>query len=321
MILLARAITQRFSNPTNNCLRTSFNTINQEIIQGDKVNIQSKNSRNDGRNIRRSYVQEEIIKGNNVQNDAGNIQRTIRTTSSGTTINVQCYNCSEKGHYARNCPKPRVRDSKYFMEQMLLAKQDEARVILIDEQKDFLFDDESRTKEIEELSANICLMVRIQPTNFDSNKGPSYDSAFLSKVQTPSTSYVNPLFAKETQEQKYLKQPKIINNIIVDDQIDSNIIYGEPNGDVNSGSVKYDNNVQESYALEQLARNAYKEAEKQQIIAKKVQQQNTMLTKQLESYKEKVRVFEKTKGNNSTYFNEYIEADQKAKRFEQESKS
>ncbi|GJX42494.1 hypothetical protein Tco_0257484 [Tanacetum coccineum] len=131
-------------------------------------------------------------------------------------------------------------------------------------------------------------MARIQPANFDSDEGPSYDSAFLSKVQTPSTSYVNPLFAKETQEQKYLKQPKIINNTIGDDQIDSNIISDEPNGEVNSGSVEYDNKVQESYALEQLARNAYKEAEKQQIIAKKVQQQNIMLTKQLKLYKEKV---------------------------------
>ncbi|GJT56512.1 hypothetical protein Tco_0991566 [Tanacetum coccineum] len=60
-----------------------------------------------------------------------------------------------KGHYARNCPKPRVRDSKYFMEQMLLAKQDEAGVILTDEQNDFLFADASRMEEIEELSANI----------------------------------------------------------------------------------------------------------------------------------------------------------------------
>nr|GEX27420.1 hypothetical protein [Tanacetum cinerariifolium]GEX28993.1 hypothetical protein [Tanacetum cinerariifolium] len=77
------------------------------------------------------------------------------------------------------------------------------------------------------------------------------------------------LFAKDIQEQKYLKQPKIINKTIGDDQIDRNIMFDEQNEDVNSVSVEYDNNVQESYALEQLARNAYKEAEKQQIIAKK----------------------------------------------------
>ncbi|GJW96743.1 hypothetical protein Tco_0178551 [Tanacetum coccineum] len=77
MILLARAITQNFSNPTNNRLYTSSNTRNQAIVQGDRVNIQSKNSGNDGRNTRRSYVQEEVIESNNVQNDAGNIQRTL----------------------------------------------------------------------------------------------------------------------------------------------------------------------------------------------------------------------------------------------------
>ncbi|GKC61066.1 retrovirus-related pol polyprotein from transposon TNT 1-94, partial [Tanacetum coccineum] len=260
MILLPRAITQRFFNPTNNRLRTSSNTRNQAIVQADRVQIQSRNSGNDGRNTRRLYVQEEVIEGTNVQNDVGNTQRTLRTTSSGTATNVQCYNCSEKGHFARNCPKPRM-------------------------------------EEIEKLSANICLMARIQPTNFDSDEGPSYDSAFLSE------------------------QPKIINNTIGDDQIDSNIIFDEPNEDFNNGSVEYDNNVQESYELEQLARNAFKEAEKQQIIAKKVQQQNTVLTKQLESYKKKVRVFEMTKGNNTTYFNEYIEADRKARRFKKESQS
>ncbi|GJY62145.1 retrovirus-related pol polyprotein from transposon TNT 1-94 [Tanacetum coccineum] len=129
--------------------------------------------------------------------------------------------------------------------------------------------------------------MRIQLANIDSDAGPSYDSAFLTKVQKPSTSYVNSLFAKDNQEQKYPKQPKIINDTIGDDQINSNIIFDEPNVDVNSGSVEYDNNVQASYELEQLARNAYKEAEKQQINASKVKQQNKVLTQLLELYKEK----------------------------------
>ncbi|GJR17617.1 integrase, catalytic region, zinc finger, CCHC-type containing protein [Tanacetum coccineum] len=151
MLLLAKAITQNFSNPTNNRLRASSNTRNQAIIQGDIVNIQSRNSGNTGRNNKRAYVQEEVVEGMNAQNETGNVQRTLRTPSSGNTLTVQCYNYSGKGHYARNCPKPRVRDSKYFMEQMLLAKQDEAGVILTDGQNDFLFADASRMEEIEDL--------------------------------------------------------------------------------------------------------------------------------------------------------------------------
>ncbi|GJZ80958.1 gag-pol polyprotein [Tanacetum coccineum] len=198
MNLLARAITERFSNPTNNRLRTSSNTRNQAIVQGDR--------------------------------------RTLRTTSSGTAANVQCYNCCEKGHYASNCTKPRVQDSKYFMEQMLLAKQDEAGVILTDEHNNFLFVDASQMEEIKELN-------------------------------------------------------------------------------VNSGTVEYDNKVHESYALEQLARNAYKEAEKQQKFSQKVQQQNKVLTKQLESYKEKVQSILKRRmsENEDKYHETVIDIEARAK--------
>ncbi|GJT51971.1 retrovirus-related pol polyprotein from transposon TNT 1-94 [Tanacetum coccineum] len=312
MLLLARAITQNFSTPTNNRLRTSSNTRNQAIIQGDRVNIQSRNSGNTGRNNRRAYVQEEIVEGSNAPNETGNVQRTLRTSSSGNTSTVQCYNCSGKGHYARNCPKPRVRDSKYFMEQMLLAKQDEAGVILTDEQNDFLFADASRMEEIEELSANICLMARIQPADNTSDAGPSYDSAFISEVQFSSNN--------ENEEQIYPTHTKIINSTIGDDQIDSDIIFDSPNRNVNSGSIEKDTHVPDLCALEQLARNAYQEAEKQQIFAQKVQKQNMTLTSQLELYKERVRILENINGDNN-YLNEFLEADKRAKHFSQQAQS
>nr|GFD16228.1 hypothetical protein [Tanacetum cinerariifolium] len=70
MLLLARAITQNFFNLTNNRVHTSSNIINQEVIQGDRVNIQSKNSGNAGRNNRRAYVQEEVVEGSN---ETGNV--------------------------------------------------------------------------------------------------------------------------------------------------------------------------------------------------------------------------------------------------------
>ncbi|GJZ62290.1 hypothetical protein Tco_0618427 [Tanacetum coccineum] len=71
MLLLAKAITQNFSNLTNNRLHASSNTINQAIIQGDRVNIQSKNSGNTGRNGRRAYVQEEVVEGMNALKETG----------------------------------------------------------------------------------------------------------------------------------------------------------------------------------------------------------------------------------------------------------
>ncbi|GKA21144.1 reverse transcriptase domain-containing protein [Tanacetum coccineum] len=140
--------------------------------------------------------------------------------------------------------------------------------------------DASRMEEIEELSANICLMARIQPVDNTSDAGPSYDSAFVSEVQSSSI--------KDNQEQ--------------------------------IGSVEKDTHVTDLYALEQLARNAYKEAEKQQLFAQKVQQQNTTLTSQLELYKERVRVLENIKGDNN-YLNEFLEADRQAKHFNQQAKS
>ncbi|GKG05824.1 hypothetical protein Tco_0325910, partial [Tanacetum coccineum] len=71
MLLLAKAITQNFSNPTNNRLRVSSNTRNQVVVQGERVNIQSRNSGNVGRNNRRAYVQGEVVEGMNATNDVG----------------------------------------------------------------------------------------------------------------------------------------------------------------------------------------------------------------------------------------------------------
>ncbi|GJU52819.1 hypothetical protein Tco_1226533, partial [Tanacetum coccineum] len=206
MLLLAKAITQNFSNPTNNRLRASSNTRNQAVVQGDRVNIKSKNFGNVGRNNRRAYVQEEVVERMNATNETANVQRI-----------------------------PRVRDSKYFMEEMLLAKQDEAGVILTDKQNDFLFDDASKMEEIKELSANICLMARIQPADQDSDDEPSYESAFVSKVQSSSIN--------ENDEPMYPTHTKIINSTIDDDQINSNIQFDSVKGNVNSGSVEKDTHV------------------------------------------------------------------------------
>ncbi|GJX61821.1 hypothetical protein Tco_0294721 [Tanacetum coccineum] len=215
MLLLAKAITQNFSNPTKKRLRALSNTRNQAVVQGDRVNIQSRNYGNVGRNNRRAYVQEEVVEGMNATNETANVQRIVRTPTPGTTSMGQCYSCGGKGHYARNYPKPRVHDSKM--------------------------------EDIEELSANICLMPRIQPADQNSDDEPSYESAFVSEVQSSSIN--------ENDEQMYPNHTKIINSIINEDQINSNIKFDSVKGNVNSGNVEKDTHVYDQCALETLARN------------------------------------------------------------------
>ncbi|GKB92587.1 hypothetical protein Tco_0964859, partial [Tanacetum coccineum] len=121
-------------------------------------------------------------------------------------------------------------------------------------------------------------MARIQPADQNSDDEPSYESAFISEVQSSSIN--------ENVEQMYPTHTKIINSTIDDDQINRNIQFDFVKGNVNSGSVEKDTHVHDLCALETLARNAYEEAAKQQRFAQKVQQQNMTLTSQIEMYKE-----------------------------------
>nr|GEV97843.1 hypothetical protein [Tanacetum cinerariifolium] len=65
---------------------------------------------------------------------------------------IQCYNCKEFRHVARECQKPkRVKDAAYHREKMLLCKQKEAGIQLNAEQADWKDDtnDESDDQELE----------------------------------------------------------------------------------------------------------------------------------------------------------------------------
>ncbi|GKG28680.1 retrovirus-related pol polyprotein from transposon TNT 1-94, partial [Tanacetum coccineum] len=119
-------------------------------------------------------------------NDESNqiVQRALRTESNPGKANFQCYNCNEKGHYARDCPKPRVRNAKYYREQMLLAMKDEAGSNLNYEENDFMLDNSFGDETLEELTAAVIMMARIQPANDNGVNKPNYDAKAVSEVNS-----------------------------------------------------------------------------------------------------------------------------------------
>ncbi|GJX62202.1 hypothetical protein Tco_0295102 [Tanacetum coccineum] len=142
MMLLARAISQKFSTPTNNLLRISSNTRNQAVVQDDRVDIQTKNA---------GY-------GGNANKNAGKQNRN----------------------------------------QMMTAIR--------------LFSGE---ETMEELTAAVILMARIQPADGNTENVPSYDAKAVSEVyasskvhdQMTGLGYKNP----ECLKKVIAAQPKMYN--------------------------------------------------------------------------------------------------------------
>ncbi|GKB30427.1 hypothetical protein Tco_0869828 [Tanacetum coccineum] len=84
MILLARAISQKFSSPTNNHLYVSSNTKNQAMVQDGRVNIQTKNAAKEGESL--DYVHERLTTLMNIM-DCNNVHPIP------VAINTKFLNC------------------------------------------------------------------------------------------------------------------------------------------------------------------------------------------------------------------------------------
>nr|GFC02191.1 hypothetical protein [Tanacetum cinerariifolium] len=75
---------------------------------------------------------------------------------------IQCFNCKEYRHFAKECRKPkRVKDFVYHKDKMLLCKQAEQGVPLQAEQYDWLADMDEEVDE-QELEAHYSYMAKIQ---------------------------------------------------------------------------------------------------------------------------------------------------------------
>nr|GEU78180.1 hypothetical protein [Tanacetum cinerariifolium] len=193
---------QDIYKPTNNNLRTSSNLRNKNV----DTNPRYKNDNQSGK--------------------FGN-QRTVNVVGARENVGspvvqqfrIQCFNCKEFRHLAKECRKPkRVKDSAYHKEKMLLCKQAEKGVPLQDEQYDWLKDTDEEINE-QELEAHYNYMAKILevPT---AESGT--DSEPLEQVKNDAGYNV---FANDLQ---HSEQSESISNTCLVETDDSNVIPDSP---------------------------------------------------------------------------------------------
>ncbi|GJS14030.1 retrovirus-related pol polyprotein from transposon TNT 1-94 [Tanacetum coccineum] len=243
--------------PTNNNLRTSSNTRNKNV----DTTLRYKNDNQSGQ-----------FGNQRIMTVAG-----ARETVGGQVVQqsgIQCFNCKEFGHFAKECRKPkRVKDSTYHKEKMLLCKQAEKGVPLQAEQSDWLADTDEEIDE-QELEAHYSYMAKIQevPT---ADSGT--DSEPLEQVQY-DTGYN--VFANEIQ---HSEQSESISNTCVVETGDSNVIPDSP--DMCDNDIQNDQNDvecdDERVALANLIANLKLDVDENKKIQKQLKKANTTLAHEL----------------------------------------
>nr|GEZ18592.1 hypothetical protein [Tanacetum cinerariifolium] len=135
---------KKIYKPTNNNLITSSNSRNKNVDTTPRY----KNNNQPGQ-----FRNQRMV---NVAGTRENLGSLVVQQ-----IRIQCFNCKEFRHFAKECRKPkRVKDSVYHKEKMLMCKQAKQGVPLQAEKYDWLADTDEEIDE-HELEAHYSYMAKI----------------------------------------------------------------------------------------------------------------------------------------------------------------
>nr|GEU99080.1 hypothetical protein [Tanacetum cinerariifolium] len=213
-----------------NCLQPAWR---KYVIMDGRVDIQTKNvgyggntNKNAGRN------RNQVFNARNTSDESNQIVQCVpRTDSTPGKANVQCYNCNEK---------------------------DEAGSNLNNEENDFILDNAYGEETLDELTALVMLMARIQPADGNVETVPSYDTKTISQVNVSS---------KANGQVSHVMSKTIIHTSD-DDQIDSSITFDDP------------------------PYNVQREAKNKKHLNDELKKQKDLLQQELETFKDRVKSFE-----------------------------
>ncbi|GJX78739.1 retrovirus-related pol polyprotein from transposon TNT 1-94 [Tanacetum coccineum] len=206
---------------------------------------------------------------------------------------IQCFNCKEFGHYAKECRKPkRVKDSTYHKEKMLLCKQAEKGVQLQAEQSDWLADTDEEIDE-QELEAHYSYMAKIQEVpNADSGT----DAEPLEQVHYDTDHNVF------TNDLQHFEQSESISNTCAVETGDSNVIPDSP--DMCDNDIQNDQHDvecdDERVALANLIANLKLDVDDNKKIQKQLKKANATLTQELTECKSILAETSRTLGESNS---------------------
>nr|GEU28814.1 integrase, catalytic region, zinc finger, CCHC-type, peptidase aspartic, catalytic [Tanacetum cinerariifolium] len=193
---------KKIYKPTNNNLQTSSNNSRANQDNSPRINRST------------GYENQRI----------GNVAGARETV--GSTVvqksGIQCYNCKEFRHVARECHKPkRVKDAAYHREKMLLCKQEEAGIQLNAEQADWRDDTDDDELQDQELEAHYMYMVQLQKVSPDAaDSGPIFDAEPLEKVSNDDHYNVFAIESEHPEQSKFFHDTYPIeqdaHNVIID---------------------------------------------------------------------------------------------------------